>query len=161
MKRTLNTGFNGFWRISACCQEECTLYTCTAKGEIIVYIDLLYIMFAAASEAAWSRCGPRWSGSGRPPSTAKRFIPKWNRSVWSSLQLDILPHPLFFLIMIFFPKISVLFPSSPIDIHPNSLNIIGKMLLLLLSFFSMSNFFHSHEFYFPSSKLDILPQQTW
>ena len=52
---------------------------------------------------------------------------------------------------------------SPHDILPNSLNIIGKMILLPLYFFPMFILPHSHESWYslPSSQLDILPQQTW
>ena len=38
--------------------------------------------------------------------------------------------------MIFFPKISVFFAFFTVDILPNSLNIIGKMILLTLYLFS-------------------------
>ena len=49
-------------------------------------------------------------------------------------KLDILPHPHYILILIFFPK-SPFFSSTP-DILPNSHDIIGKMILLPLSLFS-------------------------
>ena len=48
--------------------------------------------------------------------------------------LIVYPPPNCFLkILIFFPKTYLPFPSSPLDILPRSLNIIGKMILLPLS----------------------------
>ena len=54
--------------------------------------------------------------------------------VESSLKLYILP-PSNLKKIIFCPKIFRPFTSSPLDIHSNSLNIIGTMILLPLSFF--------------------------
>ena len=56
-----------------------------------------------------------------------------HQGVKSPLQPDILPHPYFFQILIFFSKISVPFPSFSLDILPKSLNIIGKIILHPLS----------------------------
>ena len=74
----------------------------------------------------------------------------WSWSVYTGSEIDILklrqgcikfheiwyssPTP-FFRILIFFPKISVPFPSSPLDNLPCSLNIIEQMILLPLTLF--------------------------
>ena len=53
------------------------------------------------------------------------------------------------------------FPLPHLLFFPtNSLNIIGKMILLNFYFFPYNILPHSHEIPFPSSQLDILPQQT-
>ena len=63
---------------------------------------------------------------------------------------DIFAHLDIFKTFIFSAKISGSF--SPLDILLNALNIIGKRILLL--FFQLYLFF-------PFSRLDFLPQQTW
>ena len=73
--------------------------------------------------------------------------------------LIFLPTPISFLILIFFPEISVPFPFSPLDILPNSFNILGKMILLTCShviFFLTAMIFPSllHNLLFFKNSLD-------
>ena len=78
--------------------------------------------------------------------------------VYKVLQdLIFFPIPIFFKILIFYPKFSVSLP--PFDILLKSLNIIGKMTLLPLSLFSRYIIPQSLDILFPSSQLDILPNR--
>ena len=64
--------------------------------------------------------------------------------------------PHFFFNLDFFPKISVPFPSSSLDILPNSLNIIGKMILLPFFHF----IFFPTALIFPSPLRNLIPSPT-
>ena len=75
---------------------------------------------------------------------ANRFRQEWTSLLKVNAGLYIVPYnfiffpiPSFFFFLIFFPKICVPFPLTQLYILPNSLNIIGKMILLPLSLFSM------------------------
>ena len=71
--------------------------------------------------------------------------------------LRFFPTPMFFGIFIFLPEIFVPFPLSPLDILPNSLNIIWKMILLPFPFFSSYIVPHSHDIPFPFHNLIFFP----
>ena len=70
-----------------------------------------------------------------PSWSATRRRRAFSRSVYKVPYTFIFFNIPILFVLIFFPKISVTF--APLDILPNSLNTIGKMILLSLSLFSM------------------------